>query len=91
MGESKNWGGLGFRDLESFNKAMLAKQIWRMLTNPDTLVAKMMRQKYYKNGNLLDAKMSTNLSMIWKSLWASMDLVKARSIWRVVNGRCIKI
>lgn len=48
MGESKKRGGLGFRDLESFNNAMLAKHIWRMQTYPDSLVSKIMREKYIK-------------------------------------------
>lgn len=41
MGESKERDGLGFRNLDNFNKAMLAKQIWRMLNQPFSLVARM--------------------------------------------------
>ncbi|XP_019189517.1 PREDICTED: uncharacterized protein LOC109183944 [Ipomoea nil] len=36
----KKFGGMGFKDLRSFNVAMLGKQAWRLLTSPDSLVAK---------------------------------------------------
>jgi hypothetical protein len=36
MGSAKSTGGLGFRDLILFNKALLAKQFWRMIQFPDS-------------------------------------------------------
>ncbi|XP_042962626.1 uncharacterized mitochondrial protein AtMg00310-like [Carya illinoinensis] len=91
MGVSKKDGGLGFIDLESFNKAMLAKQVWRVLNNPNSLVAQLLKQKYFKRGSILNAKKGTNSSLVWQSLWSSIELIKAGSLWRVGSGSSISI
>ncbi|KAK8443977.1 hypothetical protein SEVIR_9G060701v4 [Setaria viridis] len=49
----KKKGGLGYRDLHLFNLAMLARQGWRLLMNPDSLCAQVLLAKYFENGKLL--------------------------------------
>ena len=62
MGKTKEKGGLGFRDLELSNQAMLAKQGWHLIHHPETLMAKIMQAKYYPNGNFLEANIGQNPS-----------------------------
>jgi hypothetical protein len=85
-GVAKSQGGMGFRDLESFNKALLAKQCWRILQNPESLVAKIFKAKYFPRGMILTAQLGRRPSYVWKSLWAAQDLLKTGIKWRVGNG-----
>jgi len=48
---SKDRGGLGFRDLQTFNQALLARQAWRLLVFPDSLCARLPKAKYFPNGD----------------------------------------
>ncbi|XP_042939580.1 uncharacterized protein LOC122274622 [Carya illinoinensis] len=56
LGAAKGKGGLGFRDLNCFNRALLAKQGWRILQEPTSLVAQVFKEKYFKSGNLMEAR-----------------------------------
>ena len=40
LSSPKEKGGLGFKDLEAFNIALLGKQLWRMITHPESLLAR---------------------------------------------------
>ena len=72
----KDMGGMGFRDMRSFNQALLAKQAWRLLDSPDSLCARLLRAKYYPNGNLLDTVFPSSSSAVWKGIMHGLDLLK---------------
>ena len=54
--------GLGFIDLHSFTLAMLAKQGWRLIQNEDSLVARILKAKYYARGSLMSVEVGSNPS-----------------------------
>lgn len=80
---------MGFRNLSHFNKALLAKQVWRLLDNPDSLVAQVFKARYYKHSNIIDATISNNPSFVWRSLMWSREELDFRTLWKVGNGRRI--
>jgi ribosomal protein L37AE/L43A len=88
---SKASGGMGFRDFTSFNKALLAKLIWRLWQNLNSLVAQIMKGKYYPRNTVLEASIGRNPSFAWRSIQSSCDFVKEGLVWRVGNGRKVRI
>jgi hypothetical protein len=72
----KKEGGMGFRDLNSFNLAMLAKQAWRLITDPESLCARVLRAKYYPDGDILKAGPKSGSSYTWQSILASLNTFK---------------
>jgi hypothetical protein len=91
MAQSKKEGGLGFRDLHLFNHSMLARQVWRILTDPDSLCARVLRAKYFPNFSVLEAKNVRNMSYTWHSILKGVGVIKKGLIWRVRNGEEINI
>jgi hypothetical protein len=58
-------GGLGFRDMKLFNQAMLARLAWRLIQKPTSLCARVLKAKYFPQGNLLDTVLARDLSPVW--------------------------
>ena len=91
MCELKCLGGLGFKDLEVFNDALLGRQAWRIMQGDNTLLGKVMRAKYYHRSTFLDAPLGYSPSYSWKGLWSAKALIKEGMIWRVGDGVDIDI
>ncbi|EAZ45614.1 hypothetical protein OsJ_30281 [Oryza sativa Japonica Group] len=66
--KAKQYGGLGFKDFKLFNQALLARQAWRLIVNPDSLCARVLKAKYFPNGTLVDTCFSGNASPGWRAI-----------------------
>lgn len=84
-------GGLGFRDLEGFNQALLAKTVWRIVLAPTSLVHQILQGKYFPNSNWAAVAVGTHHSMIWKSLLWGKDLIDKGLRWRIQDGASVHV
>jgi hypothetical protein len=91
LGRAKEWGGMGYKDLEWFNMALLAKQGWRLVQNPGGLVVTVLAEQYYPHGNFMEACLSKRPSYVWRSIWNSQKLLAMGLAWKVGDGSKISI
>ena len=82
----KYMGGLGFRDFELFNLALLALQGWRILITPESLSARILKSVYFPETDILQANLGSLPSQIWRALVQGRDILKLGLIRRIGNG-----
>ena len=72
----KKDGDLGFRDLHVFNRAMLARQAWRLANAPNSLCARVLSAKYYPSGQIIRAVPKDGMSYSWRSILKGVQLLR---------------
>jgi hypothetical protein len=87
----KQQGGMGFRDSTLFNQGLLARQAWRLIQNPQSLAARLMKAIYYPRGNLIDTVFISEASAVWHGIEHGLELLKQGVVWRIGDGKDIRI
>jgi len=88
--DKKEDGGLGFRNLEYFNDALLTKQVSRLIQDKYSLVARIFKTKYYPASDILSARLGSNPSYTWRSLHGVKWVIEKGSRWIVGDGSSLK-
>ncbi|KAM2075386.1 hypothetical protein ACFX1T_038282 [Malus domestica] len=91
VSKRKSIGGLGFKETISFNLAMLAKVGWRLICNPNSHLARVLRAKYFPTSSFIDALVGRGTSWGRKGILQGRKVLKLGIRWRVGDGRSIRV
>ncbi|XP_056855051.1 uncharacterized protein LOC130504459 [Raphanus sativus] len=85
-------GGIDFRMIHEFNLALLAKQLWRLTQNPDSLVARVLRGRYYRLSSPLRVNSVNSPSYVWtSSISAARELLLLGIRQKIHSGNEVKV
>ena len=89
--EAKKMGGLGFRDLRTFNLAMLTKQGWRLIQQQDSLMYQCFKARCFPRCHFLEVTDVPNCSYVWKSIMTKIPILKFGCCWRIGDGSEVRV
>ena len=81
MCEPKCDGGMRFKNLKLFNKALLAKQNWNLQMGSNSLVYRVLKAKYFPTCDFIHASIGNNPPYTWRSLISAQSLVNEGLRW----------
>ncbi|XP_062021227.1 uncharacterized mitochondrial protein AtMg00310-like [Rosa rugosa] len=82
----KSEGGLGFQNMHHFNLALLAKQGWRLFQQPDSMIAKLLKAKYFPRCSFMEVEIKGGESYTWRSILLGREVLKKGLRFQVGDG-----
>lgn len=65
--------------------------MWRILPNPESLLERILKARYFADGNILTAVQKQKDSYAWKSLLHGRDLLKRDMRFIIGNGATVSM
>lgn len=84
-------GGLGIRDLNCMNEAMLMKALWRITEKEETLWVKVVKAKYMPRSDLWTSKRTYNCTVFWRNLMALRPKLLPLISWKIGDGELCRV
>lgn len=80
---------MGFKDLKIHNKVLQAKQSWRILKEPNSLLHKLLQAKYFPNSSFMKVKFG-HAPYSWKGVWESRKILEEGCRWSLGDDASIR-
>ncbi|GJY63013.1 RNA-directed DNA polymerase, eukaryota, reverse transcriptase zinc-binding domain protein [Tanacetum coccineum] len=89
--QPKDHGGLGIKNIEIWNEALLSKHVWNIASKKDTLWVKWIHMLKLKDCSIWNAQVNESDSWNWKCLLEIRDKMAKKMQFEVGNGENISM
>lgn len=83
----KSEGGLGLKSLHIWNEALMAKHLWNVISNKDSLWVKWVNGQWLKGDSIWVSKPNQDNSWSWRQILSLRDKVRNFVIHKIGNGK----
>ncbi|XP_057418459.1 uncharacterized protein LOC130712657 [Lotus japonicus] len=88
---SKQDGGLGLRRMYDFNKSLVMKLGWGLVSNPDALWARVLRDKYSCGSDAIPTvQRKSSESHVWRAIRSTWPDLEGNLRWRIGDGNTVR-
>ncbi|XP_024162452.1 uncharacterized protein LOC112169623 [Rosa chinensis] len=77
--------------LKLWQGKLLSGAAWRVVSNPESLVAQLYKARYYPEGDFWNATAHASPSYSWSSIFATRDFIQTGAFWQVGNGHNVSV
>jgi hypothetical protein len=70
---------------------LLARQAWRILQDPKSLSARILKSVYFPTCDFLEAQVGTSPSRVWRAIFEGKEVLQQGLIRRIGNGETTNI
>ncbi|CAH1447974.1 unnamed protein product [Lactuca virosa] len=82
----KECGGLGVKDLRKWNDALLAKHVWNVVKNKNSLWVRWVHNNYIRDKNFGDIMYKKNMNWTWKRFLDVRKHIRFHVVSSIGNG-----
>jgi hypothetical protein len=82
----KNEGGLGIRNLQAMNQALILMAAWRIADQPNEFLHSVLKSKYFPDSSLWRPNSNAPKSAFWASIIKMLPVLKAHSFYQITQG-----
>ena len=82
---------IGFKSFKAFNMAMVGKQAWKLVSNPDYLIMWLLKAKYFPWGNYYGAAIVHNSIYVLHNIYSVKDVIWRGFQCNICIGESIRV
>lgn len=80
-----------FREFSGFNKALMGKHCWQLISKEGSLMEQIFKSIYYPSSNFMEANIGFKPNYAWRSIIRAREVMESGGRWLIGDAKKVKI